>query len=112
MSSKSLLDGNLETDCAEEDIDYARDLRLFVRYGPLQIANPIYRELVPRQLACPPQRRLRSGFRPQSCLKVGGSLDLPCLLRRFQSSFRGPSEHWVRRFGYLEAGPQLILQAF
>lgn len=31
------------------------------------------------------------------------------LLAAFQAFFR---EHWVTRFGYQEAGPQLLLQAF
>ena len=33
-------------------------------------------------------------------------------MQRFQGFFRDHSEHWVERFGYREAGPQLILQAF
>ena len=34
------------------------------------------------------------------------------LLAAFQEYFRENSEHWVERFGYKEAGPQLLLQAF
>ncbi|MCY3844666.1 MAG: ATP-binding protein, partial [Acidobacteria bacterium] len=34
------------------------------------------------------------------------------LLRAFQAFFREHSEHWLGRFDYAEAGPQLILQAF
>ncbi len=30
----------------------------------------------------------------------------------FQDFFRGHSEHWEGKFDYLEAGPQLLLQAF
>ena len=34
------------------------------------------------------------------------------LLAAFQTFFREHSEHWVERFQYKEAGPQLLLQAF
>ena len=34
------------------------------------------------------------------------------LLASFQEFFREHSEHWVERFKYKEAGPQLLLQAF
>ena len=41
-----------------------------------------------------------------------GSLDVVALLTAFQTFFREHSEHWVTRFQYQEAGPQLLLQAF
>ncbi len=34
------------------------------------------------------------------------------LITAFQQFFREHSEHWVERFDYKEAGPQLLLQAF
>jgi len=34
------------------------------------------------------------------------------LMESFQAFFRENSEHWVGRFDYREAGPQLLLQAF
>jgi len=39
-------------------------------------------------------------------------LDVGKLLTAFQEFFREHSEHWVERFDYKEAGPQLLLQAF
>ena len=41
-----------------------------------------------------------------------GDLDVGKLLTAFQSFFREYSEHWLGRFDYVEAGPQLVLQAF
>ncbi len=41
-----------------------------------------------------------------------GRLDMHTLLTAFQDFFREHSEHWVERFRYKEAGPQLLLQAF
>ena len=34
------------------------------------------------------------------------------LLAAFQTFFREHPEHWVERFDYRKAGPQLLLQAF
>ena len=41
-----------------------------------------------------------------------GALRVGTLLAAFQEFFREHSEHWVERFQYKEAGPQLLLQAF
>ncbi len=41
-----------------------------------------------------------------------GRLRTAKLLAAFQRFFRAHSEHWVERFQYKEAGPQLLLQAF
>ena len=43
---------------------------------------------------------------------VDVGLDVAKLLGAFQAFFREHSEHWVRRFDYQEARPQLLLQAF
>ena len=42
----------------------------------------------------------------------GGGLNLVKLLEAFRAFFRAHSEHWIERFAYREAGPQLLLQAF
>ena len=41
-----------------------------------------------------------------------GGLESAKLLAAFQQFFRENAEHWLERFGYKEAGPQLLLQAF
>jgi hypothetical protein len=46
------------------------------------------------------------------CVRPDGRLDLDKLLAAFQQFFRENSEHWLERFDYKEAGPQLLLQAF
>ena len=45
-------------------------------------------------------------------LEDNGRLNLNKLLAAFQVFFREHSEHWVERFQYKEAGPQLLLQVF
>ena len=39
-------------------------------------------------------------------------MDMVKLLAAFQEFFRENSEHWMERFQYKEAGPQLLMQAF
>ena len=78
--------------------------------GRIQIANAIYREIIPRELSYGSQLRL-----DQEAVwyqRTDGSLDMVKLLTAFQAFFREHSEHWLERFQYKEAGPQLLLQAF
>ena len=93
-------------------MEYVRDLGLIAPDDPVRIANPIYGEVVPRQLTSALQSRLACLIRPLSYRRSDGSPDLGRLMRRFQGFFRDDSEHWVGQIGYREAGPQLILQAF
>ena len=105
-----LLTGAAVGDSTAEDLGYARDLGLVTRDDPVRIANPIYREMVPRELTRPVRFSL---LEPTArFVTEDGGLDVPKLLRRFQEYFREHSEHWVGRFDYEEAGPQLLLQAF
>jgi hypothetical protein len=95
---------------AEDDILYVRDLGLIRTNGHLEIANPIYHEVLPRVLTYSTQVML-----PQQSswyMRSDGSLDMARLLGAFQQFFRENSESWIERFEYREAGPQLLLQAF
>ena len=105
-----LLSGGDEHTFSVRDIEYVRDLGLIARDGPLRLANPIYAEVVPRELTYAAQE----GMVQETAWYVDprGGLDVVGLLSAFQVFFREHSEHWVRRFDYLEAGPQLLLQAF
>jgi hypothetical protein len=93
-----------------DDIDYVRDLGLVGQSRPLQVANPIYREIIPRQLTYSTVETLSQ--QTQWYVQADGRLDMIKLLGAFQQFFREHSEHWVERFQYKEAGPQLLLQAF
>ena len=105
-----LLCGAAHTDFSERDFEYARDLGLVARDAPLRIANPIYAEVIPRELTSAVQRGITQDT--AWYIDAGGGLDVNKLLAAFQIFFREHSEHWVARFDYLEAGPQLLLQAF
>ncbi|MCP4353837.1 MAG: ATP-binding protein [Desulfobacterales bacterium] len=97
----------------EDDIQYLIDLGLLRKTssGP-EIANPIYREIIPRELTVIAQYNFGPKFEPAWYITEDGSLDMDKLLGAFQEFFRENSEHWVERFDYKEAGPQLLLQAF
>ena len=94
----------------QRDIDYVRDLGLIAAGNGIRMANPIYAEVVPRELTAAAQERLAE--QTAWYVKDDGGLDMDRLLAAFQSFFREHSEHWLGRFDYREAGPQLILQAY
>ena len=95
---------------ADRDLGYVRDLGLIARDNPPRIANPIYAEVVPRELNSGAQAGLVQD--PAWYVDAGGGLDMHKLLGAFQAFFREHSEHWLGRFDYAEAGPQLLLQSF
>ena len=96
---------------AVDDLEYVRDLGLVTRTGPVAIANPIYREVIPRDLTYTTQE-MSIHHEPTWYVGDDGALRAGELLAAFQAFFREHSEHWVERFQYREAGPQLLLQAF
>ena len=105
-----LLSGGKEWTFSNRDLEYVRDLGLIARDAPPRIANPIYAEIVPRELTWAAQSRLIQDI--AWYVDEDGGLDVDKLLGAFQAFFREHSEHWLGRFDYAEAGPQLILQAF
>ena len=92
-----------------DDLQYARDLGLIRADGPVEIANPIYREVIPRDLTHTTQMTL---YHDPAWYVEDRALQVAELLAAFQVFFREHSEHWLQRFQYQEAGPQLLLQAF
>ncbi len=92
-----------------DDLQYVRDLGLIAPDNPVRIANPIYQEVIPRDLTWTTQAFLTVD--PPTFVE-DGDLRVDRLLAAFQQFFREHAEHWVERFDYKEAGPQLLLQAF
>ena len=95
---------------SSRDLEYVRDLGLVALDAPPRIANPIYAEVVPRELTSATQEDLL--VEPAWYIDGDGALKLDELLEAFQEYFRGNSEHCLKLFQYQEAGPQLLLQAF
>ena len=105
-----MLSGSDRHAFTDRDIAYVRDLGLVARDAPLRVANPIYAEVLPRELAWVAQETL--DVSPPRYVRTDGSLDAELLMAEFQSFFRRHSEHWRNRFAYEEAWPQLLLQAY
>ena len=93
------------------DLEYVRDLGLLAPDSPPRMTNPIYREVVPRELGYVLQDSL--DVRVAWYVDDDGRLDMTKLLTAFRTFFGEHAEHWLDHLGkYREAGPQLILQAY
>lgn len=95
---------------ANEDVEYVRDIGLIASDPPVRIANPIYREVIPRILSRDADERLTNDS--ARYLQSDGSLDVILLLTEFRQFFRENAEWWSRDFAYGEAAAQVLLQAF
>jgi hypothetical protein len=97
---------------SNDDRDYLVDLGLLRRRddGGLIVANPIYREIVPRVLAQGPQDSLPT-IAP-TWLTATGELDLNALREAFISFWRQHGEPLLNSAAYHEIAPHLVLMAF
>jgi hypothetical protein len=107
-----MLAGTALDSVSEDDIQYLIDLGL-CRMAPgegLTIANPIYREVLPRALTFTPQASL-----PQispTWLNADGSLNPDQLLSAFLDFWRQHGEPLLGSAPYHEIAPHLVLMAF
>ena len=101
-----------ESVMSDEDILYVKDIGLVTKeFGkPIRIANAIYREIIPRELTISTQEQLPQN--PSWYMNPDNSINMERLLLDFQQFFRQNSDSWIGKFDYVEAGPQLLLQAF
>ena len=93
------------------DLEYVRDLGLIGLDSPPRMANPIYAEVVPRELG----NVLQDSLDIEAAWYVDddGRLNMTKLLTAFGTFFGEHAEHWLAHLGdYREAGPQLILQSY
>lgn len=94
-----------------DNISYLLDLGLLVQKGQtLEIANPIYQEVIPRELIYGTQLSLTQKLTWYQ--KKDGSLDVKKLFEAFTQFYRENSEIWLEKFAYKESGPHLLLMAF
>ncbi len=108
-----ILEGTSIANIPRDDIQYVFDLGLITRSASgLEIANAIYREIIPRELTTITQYNLEPLYQPSWYVLPEGRLDMNGLLTAFQEFFRENAEIWLERFDYKEAGPYLLLQAF
>jgi hypothetical protein len=107
-----ILAGGVLPPVPDDDLRYVLDLGLLRRdpAGSVEVANPIYKEVVPRVLGGTTQASLPS-ISP-TWLRPDGSLDATRLLESFLSFWRQHGEPLLRSAPYHEIAPQLVLMAF
>jgi hypothetical protein len=94
----------------DDDVSYVHDLGLIRGARELEIANPIYREVLLRVLGARTERFVKAD--PHSFVLPDGRFDLPRLLEEFVVFWREHGEVLIRQEGYHEAACQIILMAF
>lgn len=92
-----------------DDLKYARDLGLIKQRG-LEIANPIYQEIIPRELTYVTTESLTQ--RTVDYQNKDGGLNMNLLMEKFTEFYRENSAIWLEQFQYKESGPHLLLMAF
>jgi len=107
-----LLQGEPPIGAASTDIEYTVALGLVrrTRAGGVEVANPIYREIIARELAARPQ--LATATLQPTWLKPDGRLDFARLLDSFLAFWRRNAEPLMRATPYHEAAPHLVMMAF
>lgn len=107
-----MLAGRALGDVPEDDLRFAQDLGL-VRVAPaggLEMANPLYREVVPRVLA----NTVFASLPPQTgtWLRADGRLDMERLMEAFLAFWRQHGQPLLGAAPYHEIAPHLVLMAF
>lgn len=107
-----MLAGEMLGDIPEDDLRFVRDLGLLrlSEAGGLEVANPIYREIIVRTLAAGPRASLPQI--PATWLTPDGRLDEGKLLRAFLEFWAQHGEPLLRAAPYHEVAPHLVLMAF
>ena len=99
------------SDVLDDDFAYVLGLGLVrARAGHFEIANPIYREVIPRALTYIQQMQL--GNEPADYVRPDGALDVAKLMDDWQVFWREDGHLSAEGFGYRESGPHLMLMAF
>src|SRR5262249_1725971 len=78
--------------------------------GEYVIANPVYREVIPRALTWVDQHSIHQPT--EWYVLPDGSLDMPKLMAAWQTFWRKDGHLAAAGFSYREAGPPLMLMAF
>ncbi|MEU6720981.1 AAA family ATPase [Nonomuraea sp. NPDC046802] len=97
-------------DSIDDDVSYVHDLGLIRGTMDLEIANPIYREVLLRVLGDRTARLVKAD--PRSFVLPDGRFDLARLLDEFVVFWREHGEVLIQQEGYHEAACQIILMAY
>jgi hypothetical protein len=110
---QAIINGDYMTfDKLDDSISYIRDLGIVSQSSPLEFANPIYAEIIPRIMASGIQDSLPREIQQDKYVDKNGLLDMEKLLKSFQAFYRRNSEVWLDRFEFKESAHHLLLMAF
>jgi hypothetical protein len=110
---QAIIKGDYMTfDKLDDSISYVRDLGIVAQSSPLEFANPIYAEIIPRVMASGIQDSLPREIQQDRYVDQNGLLDMEKLLKSFQAFYRRNSEAWLDRFEFKESAHHLLLMAF
>ncbi|RFU43480.1 ATP-binding protein [Actinomadura logoneensis] len=93
-----------------DDLSFVRDLGLVTRGRPVQIANPIYQEVIVRVLSQAVETTIDAD--PRTFLLPDGRLNIPRLLTEFVAFWKTNGEILDKRETYHEFACQLVFMAF
>jgi hypothetical protein len=95
----------------DDDLQYVKDLGLVKKSANgLAIANPIYREIIPRQLTLRQQETYRET--PKTYLKPDGRLDIEKMMELFIEFYKENGEILTQRKQYIEAAHHLAFMGW
>jgi len=103
---------NLSLDIMDDDILYVRDLGIVSHSSPLEIANPIYAEIIPRIMASTIQDSIPKEIQTQWFINADNRLDMKKVFIAFQEFYSENAEFWQDRFTYKESAHHLLLMSF
>ena len=110
---QSIINGdNLDFDTLDDHITYVRDLGIVSPSSPLEFANPIYAEIIPRIMASPIQESIPKEIQTPGFVNQDGILNIEKLLKEFQKFYRRNSDAWLERYEYKESAHHLLLMSF
>ncbi len=107
-----LIGSDFPEELSDDDLRYLTELGIIQlnNSGMIDIANPIYHEIIPRALVNPTKRIIRYDL--ANYLDENANLNIHEIMRTFQPFFRKHAPSWNEQFLYREAGSHLFLQAY
>lgn len=99
-------------DILDDDLVYLRDLGLISPRNPVEFANRIYAEIVPRIMSSPMEASIPKEIQTPGFVDENGNLDFKKILVSFQEFYSENAEMWLERYAYKESAQHLLLLAF
>jgi len=110
---QAILNGDsIHFDILDDDVAYIRDLGIVSQSTPLEFANRIYAEIIPRVMSTPMEVSIPKEIQTPWFLKEDQNLNMEKVLKEFQKFYRRNSEAWLTRYEYRESAQHLLIMSF